>query len=122
MFDELRALAGELEIRVHLAICPIDERRFEVVAIGQGDQWGEAFPLPLDLQGAAGSRGFLLENRFAARLELEQYPTDFWEDVRTEEIGSLGYEIPNELVCKTSTRAVDLDITGHIHFVTGSGR
>lgn len=81
MFPDLIRLAGRLDEEVHLAVCEFCQGGFEIVAVGSEAGWQDAFPLPVSVQAAAAEEGVLLENRMAARVELSQYPEDFWEDV-----------------------------------------
>lgn len=87
MFKDLESIGAYLEEEMVLAICPFDDCRFEVVAMRKGQRWEDVFPLPFELQNAAGEAGVLLENRLAARLELEKFPNDFWDDEETVTYG-----------------------------------
>ena len=80
MLRELKKIGQFLPEEMHLAICPFDVHRFEVIAVRNHQDWEDAFPLPLDLQNACAEAEILLENRLASRLELSELPDDFWEE------------------------------------------
>ncbi len=80
MLRELKKIGQFLPEEMHLAICPFDVHRFEVIAVRNHQDWEDAFPLPLELQNACAEAEILLENRLASRLELGELPDDFWEE------------------------------------------
>lgn len=84
---ELQKLAGELEDSAHLVVWEA-VGRFEVVAVGD-DGFKDAFPLPIHVQSAAADAGMILNTKTAARLEIEQLPEDFWEQLEETEYSEL---------------------------------
>lgn len=76
---ELARLAQELDEFFHLVIW---EKKvgFEVVAIVV-DGFQDAFPLPTGVQSAAAEMEMILDTTSAARLEIRELPTDFWEEL-----------------------------------------
>lgn len=76
---ELQSLAEELEEETHLVVWE-GAGRLEVVALG-GETFEDAFPLPIHVQAAAAEAKMILDTTTAARLEIEQLPDDFWEDL-----------------------------------------
>jgi len=76
----LSRIAEELEVPVHLAIHVLSDEGIEVVAIREAGEWCDAFPLPLDVQSAAAEAGVNLDTSTVARVELAQFPEDFWDD------------------------------------------
>jgi len=90
----LECLGDLLDETTHLVIC--DERSWcvEVVAVKQGDEILDAFPLPMEVQGAAievaqklSMKASWLDVTTAGRLELTQLPDDFWEGVEERSLG-----------------------------------
>ncbi|MFT6864668.1 MAG: hypothetical protein ACJAVK_003236 [Akkermansiaceae bacterium] len=79
MIPELQKLAKELEEPAHLVVWKRGDR-FEVVAV-KGDDFEDAFPLPMNVQSAAAEAEMILDTTTAARLEIEQMPEDFWESL-----------------------------------------
>ena len=82
---ELAKLAEQLDEQFHLVVWQKTDG-FEVVAI-VADEFADAFPLPVGLQAAAAESGFLLDTTTAARLEIEDMPADFWEDLNESDYG-----------------------------------
>ena len=83
---ELLRLAGQLEESSHLVVWEKGEG-FEVVAIIAGS-FQDAFPLPMEVQAAAAEIGMVLDTTTAARVEIEDMPGDFWEELDEVEYGS----------------------------------
>lgn len=82
---ELAKLAEQLDEQFHLVVWQKADG-FEVVAI-VADEFEDAFPLPMGLQAAAAETGFLLDATTAARLEIKDMPSDFWEDLNESDYG-----------------------------------
>lgn len=76
----LSRIAQALEVPVHLALHELAKEGMEVVAIREEGEWRDAFPLPLEVQSAAAEVGVYLDTSTVARVELTQFPEDFWND------------------------------------------
>lgn len=87
MNSELQKLGEQLEAPAHLVVWEA-AGRFEVVAVEDGG-FNDAFPLPLHVQSAAAEAGMILNTTTAARLEIEQLPEDFWEQLAETGYGDL---------------------------------
>ena len=73
-------IATVLNSGVHLAVHELPNGDLEVIAIREGDQWCDPFPLPLEVQSAAAEAGVHLDTSTVARVELAQFPEEFWRD------------------------------------------
>mgnify|MGYP001417365563 CR=1 FL=1 len=87
-FPALVCLGELLDEAAHLVICDEESSLVEVIAIKQGNELVDAFPLPVAVQGAAieVAQKFSMEPNWldimtAGRLELSQLPEDFWEGI-----------------------------------------
>ena len=76
---ELSQLAEKLDQFFHLVIWEKKDG-FEVVAI-VAEEFQDAFPLPMEVQAAAAANGMFLDTTTAAKLQIENMPADFWEDL-----------------------------------------
>ena len=76
---ELSRLAEKLDAFFHLVIW---ERKdgFEVVAT-VAKEFQDAFPLPMEVQAAAAEIDMFLDTTTAAKLQIEDMPADFWEEL-----------------------------------------
>ena len=90
----LECLSESLDEAAHLVICDEESSLVEVIAVKQGDEFLDAFPLPMEVQGAAievaqklSIEASWLDITTAGRLELAQLPGDFWNGVRERSIG-----------------------------------
>lgn len=83
--SELVGLEDSLEESVHLVVWN-KEVDFEVVALVESG-FKDAFPLPMELQAAAAEVGMLLDTTTAARLAIEEMPSDFWEGLEELDCG-----------------------------------
>lgn len=90
----LECLGELLEEAAHLVVCDEDSSLVEVIAVKQGNELLDAFPLPMEVQGAAmevaeklSMKANWLDITTAGRLELKQLPEDFWEGVNERSIG-----------------------------------
>lgn len=84
--EELERVGEFLDELTHLVIW---QRRddFEVVAIG-GEEPGDAFPLPLAVQGASAEAGLILDTRTAAFFDINRMPDDFWDELSEVSYGT----------------------------------
>lgn len=81
MSAEILLQIGEaLQVPLHLAVHELPGGEIEIVAIRTESGWSDAFPLPLDLQSAAAEVEIILDTSTVARLELRQFPGEFWDD------------------------------------------
>ena len=92
-FPELEKLAEKLEEEAHLVVWE-EAGRLEVVAL-RGEDFGDAFPLPIQVQSAAAEAEMILDTTTAARLEIGQMPEDFWEGLEEVSYGCLLYTSPS---------------------------
>lgn len=90
----LESLGELLDEKTHLVICDEESSLVEVIAVKQGEEVIDAFPLPMEVQGAAvevaeklSLEASWLDITTAGRLELEQLPGDFWDGVVDRSIG-----------------------------------
>jgi hypothetical protein len=83
----LQQVSEALEEPLHVAIHELVDGGIEVVAVRQESQWADAFPLPMELLSAAGEAGVLLDTSTVARVELAQFPDDFWDDLTESRFG-----------------------------------
>ncbi|YCM46002.1 hypothetical protein V2O64_08235 [Verrucomicrobiaceae bacterium 227] len=74
-----KRISEELSEAIHLAIHELSDGGLEVVAIREGGRWSDAFPLSGELQSAAAAAEMILDTSTVARVELRQFPEDFWE-------------------------------------------
>ena len=93
-FSALVCLGGLLDEAAHLVICDEESSLVEVIAMKRGNELLDAFPLPMEVQGAAVEvvQKFSMEPNWlnimtAGRLELDQLPEDFWEGVEERPVG-----------------------------------
>ena len=82
----LAKMADGLERPFHLLVWE-KPKGFEVVAV-RGEEWEDAFPLPVEVQEAAAAMEMILDTTTAARLEIGAMPEDFWEELEEVEYGS----------------------------------
>ena len=75
----LSQLGEKLDQFFHLVIWEKKDG-FEVVAI-VAEEFQDAFPLPMEVQAAAAANGMFLDTTTAAKLQIENMPADFWEDL-----------------------------------------
>ena len=83
----LSRIAETIEESVHLAVHELPDAGIEVVAIRVAGEWSDAFPLPFDIQSAAAEAGVHLDTSTVARVELSQFPEDFWKDETMVKLG-----------------------------------
>ncbi|MEJ6582209.1 MAG: hypothetical protein QNL33_13390 [Akkermansiaceae bacterium] len=81
-------IAEELAELVHLAVHELQDGELEVVAIREAGEWRDAFPLPFEVQSAAAEAGVNLDTSTVARVELTQFPADFWKDETEVKFGA----------------------------------
>ena len=92
--EALECLAELLEEEAHLVLCDEGSSSVEVVAVKKGRELCDAFPLPMEVQGAAidvaekmSLSPTWLDNTTAGRLELKQLPDEIWKDTREKSYG-----------------------------------
>lgn len=92
--DALECLGELLDEEAHLVICDEQSSLDEVIAVKQDGEFLDAFPLPMEVQGAAievaeklSIAPNWLDITTAGRLELGQLPNDFWEGVEERLLG-----------------------------------
>ena len=90
----LESLGEVMEEEAHLVICDEESSIVEVIAVKDGGELVDAFPLPMNVHGAAievaetmSLSPVWLDNTTAGRLELKQLPEDLFEGVVEKTFG-----------------------------------